>query len=71
MLEEVFPDSRFFISDRIYTELFRSKEEGFDFPDKYLSSVIISLWDQEELEIYEEDRKSPCYFLFPMPILKF
>ncbi len=41
ILNLIFPDSKFLITEYVWDELDRSKQEGFDFPIKYSTSVKV------------------------------
>lgn len=53
ILEAVFPDHKFVITEYVRDELIRSKEEGFDFPDKIFQFSETTTMDENELEVYE------------------
>lgn len=50
LLERAFPEGEFLISDRTYDELFRSKEEGYDFPDKVFDFCDVTTMDENEVK---------------------
>ncbi|MFB6089320.1 MAG: hypothetical protein ABEK36_06080 [Candidatus Aenigmatarchaeota archaeon] len=62
LLERAFPNSEFVISDRIYDELFKSKENGFDFPDRIFNICKVISMSEEEIKTYEKKRDDVKYF---------
>ncbi len=53
ILEMVFPNTKFQITEYVRDELDRSKQEGFDFPDRIFEFCEITTLNEVELKVYE------------------
>lgn len=53
ILEMVFPNRKFQITEYVRDELDRSKQEGFAFPDEIFEFCGITTLNEDELKVYE------------------
>lgn len=53
ILKKVFPNSKFQITEYVRDGLDRSKQEGFDFPDKIFDFCKTTTLNEDELKVYE------------------